>query len=38
VDGGQSLEGELLRDGRWVGSSIVLDERIGNDNGTLTFV
>jgi hypothetical protein len=38
VDGGQRLEGELLRNGRWVGGSIVLDERIGNDNGTLTFV
>lgn len=38
VDGGRRLEGELLRDGCWVGSSIVLDERIGNDNGTLRFV
>ncbi|KAK5654061.1 hypothetical protein OQA88_7741 [Cercophora sp. LCS_1] len=37
VDGGRRLEGELMRDGRWVGSSIVLDERIGNDNGTLVF-
>ncbi|KAK0624042.1 CVNH domain-containing protein, partial [Immersiella caudata] len=35
VDGGRRLEAELLRDGQWVGSSIVLDERIGNDNGTL---
>ena len=38
VDGGRRLEGELLRDGRWVGSSIVLDEKIGNDNGTLRLV
>ncbi|KAK0647116.1 CVNH domain-containing protein [Cercophora newfieldiana] len=37
VDGGRRLEAELLRDGQWVGSSIVLDERIGNDNGTLSF-
>ncbi len=37
VDGGRRLEAELLRDGRWVGSSICLDERVGNDNGTLTF-
>lgn len=37
ADGGRRLEGELLRDGRWCGSSIVLDERIGNDNGTLSF-
>lgn len=37
VDGGRRLEGELKRDGNWVGSSIVLDERIGNDNGTLSF-
>jgi LysM repeat protein len=37
VDGGRRLEAELLRDGKWVGSSMVLDERIGNDNGTLTF-
>ena len=38
VDGGRRLEAELLRDGRWSGSSVVLDERIGNDNGTLRFV
>jgi LysM repeat protein len=38
ADGGRRLEGELLRDGRWVGSSIMLDEKVGNDNGTLTFV
>lgn len=37
VDGGRRVEAELMRDGQWVGSSIVLDERIGNDNGTLTF-
>ncbi|KAL2261426.1 hypothetical protein VTK26DRAFT_4193 [Humicola hyalothermophila] len=38
VDGGRRLEGELLRDGRWVGSSLMLDERIENSNGTLRFV
>ncbi|RGP81086.1 cvnh domain-containing [Fusarium longipes] len=38
VDGGQRLEGELSRDGRWVLSSIVLDERIRNFNGTLELV
>ncbi|KAK0748901.1 CVNH domain-containing protein [Schizothecium vesticola] len=37
VDDGRRLEGELLRNGQWVGSSIVLDERIRNDNGTLTY-
>ncbi len=37
ADGGRRLEGELLRDGRWVGSSLMLDERIGNNNGTLSF-
>lgn len=37
VEGGRRLEAELLRDGQWVGSSIVLDERIGNDNGCLVF-
>ncbi|KAL2175545.1 CVNH domain-containing protein [Thermothelomyces heterothallicus CBS 202.75] len=37
-DGGSRLDGELLRDGRWVGSSIILDERIGNNNGTLTYI
>lgn len=37
IDGGRRLEGELLRDGQWLGSSIVLDERIGNENGTLTY-
>lgn len=38
VEGGQRLEGELLRDGHWVRSSIVLDERISNGNGTLQHI
>ncbi|TEA18150.1 Uncharacterized protein C8034_v011734 [Colletotrichum sidae] len=38
TDGGQRLEAELLRDGRWIRSSIILDERIGNNDGTLTLV
>ena len=38
VDGGQTLEAELLRNGEWVTSSIVLDERIGNNNGCLELV
>nr|CEG02837.1 unnamed protein product [Fusarium pseudograminearum CS3487] len=38
VDGGQRLEGELSRDGDWVLSSIILDERIRNFNGTLELV
>jgi nucleoid-associated protein YgaU len=38
VDGGQRLEGELSRDGDWVLSSIILDERIKNFNGTLELV
>ncbi|KAF4999366.1 hypothetical protein FGRMN_2507 [Fusarium graminum] len=38
VDGGQRLEGDLSRDGDWVTSSIVLDERIRNFNGTLELV
>ncbi|KAF5027607.1 hypothetical protein F66182_277 [Fusarium sp. NRRL 66182] len=38
VDGGQRLEGELSRDGDWVLSSIVLDERIKNFNGTLELI
>ncbi|KAF1965835.1 CNVH-domain-containing protein [Bimuria novae-zelandiae CBS 107.79] len=38
VDGGQTLEAELLRNGEWVTSSIVLDERIGNKDGCLEFV
>ncbi|KAI6749624.1 hypothetical protein HG530_015038 [Fusarium avenaceum] len=38
VDGGHRLEGELSRDGDWVTSSIVLDERIKNFNGTLELV
>ena len=37
LDDGRRLEAELLRNGQWVGSSIVLDERIGNENGTLTY-
>ncbi|KAF4336088.1 CVNH domain protein [Fusarium beomiforme] len=38
VDGGQRLEGELSRDGDWVLSSIILDERIRNFNGTLELI
>lgn len=38
VDGGQRLEGELLRDGEWRVRSIVLDERIANRDGCLEFV
>jgi hypothetical protein len=38
VDGGQRLVGELQRDGRWVESSVVLDERIENRDGCLEFV
>lgn len=38
TDGGRRLEGELRRGGDWVASSITLDERVGNSNGTLTFV
>ncbi|EFQ36037.1 CVNH domain-containing protein [Colletotrichum graminicola] len=38
VQGGQILEAELSRNGQWVRSSINLDERIGNDNGTLHLV
>ncbi|KAK0732515.1 Cyanovirin-N [Apiosordaria backusii] len=35
---GKRLVGELLRsDGCWVSSSLTLDERIGNANGTLQF-
>lgn len=39
VEGGRVLEAELA-DGRggWSRSSIVLDERIGNENGELVFV
>ncbi|EGS20684.1 uncharacterized protein CTHT_0025200 [Thermochaetoides thermophila DSM 1495] len=38
-DGGRRLEAELCRaDGRYVSASVILDERIGNDNGTLVFV
>ncbi|KAK1976878.1 CVNH domain-containing protein [Colletotrichum cereale] len=38
VQGGQILEAELSRNGQWVRSSINLDERIGNNNGTLYLV
>ncbi|KAI5459235.1 CVNH domain-containing protein, partial [Mariannaea sp. PMI_226] len=39
VDGGQKLEAELRREnGDWVHASIVLDERIKNDNGTLQLI
>ncbi|KAL0935943.1 CVNH domain-containing protein [Colletotrichum truncatum] len=38
VDGGQRLEAELSRHGQWVRSSINLDERIGNNDGTLHYV
>lgn len=38
VDGGQRLEGELSRDGNWSLSSVILDERIRNVNGTLEIV
>ncbi|KAK3997529.1 CVNH domain-containing protein [Cladorrhinum sp. PSN332] len=37
LEDGKRLVGELLRDGQWVGASLALDERIGNDNGTLTY-
>ncbi|KAF4979958.1 hypothetical protein FZEAL_3944 [Fusarium zealandicum] len=38
ADGGQRLEAELSRDGSWGLSSIVLDERIKNYNGTLELI
>ena len=38
VDGGQKLEGELLRNGEWYHRSINLDERISNRSGCLEFV
>ncbi|KAK6227581.1 CVNH domain-containing protein [Colletotrichum tabaci] len=38
VQGGQVLEAELSRNGQWVRSSVNLDERIGNNNGTLHLV
>lgn len=39
TDGGQRLEGELSRnDGNWSLSSVILDERIRNFNGTLELV
>ncbi|KAK4164960.1 autolysin [Cladorrhinum sp. PSN259] len=37
LEDGKRLVGELLRDGQWVGASLALDERIGNNNGTLTY-
>lgn len=38
VDGGRVLEAELRYDGdNWRRTDIVLDERIGNDNGVLRF-
>jgi LysM repeat protein len=37
-DGGQSLKGELERDGQWHQRSLNLDERIGNRGGCLEFV
>ena len=36
ADSGRRLEGELLYNGRWYGSSIELDERIANRDGVLT--
>lgn len=38
VDGGQRLEAELSRHGQWVRASINLDEKIGNNDGTLHYV
>lgn len=38
ADGGQRLEGELMRNGDWHHRSIILDERIANRNGCLEFV
>ena len=39
TEGGRRLEAELLGgDGRWCGSGVELDERIGNDDGVLRFV
>lgn len=36
-DCGKKLVAELKRDGQWVGASIILDEKIGNDNGALVY-
>ncbi|KAK3329261.1 CVNH domain-containing protein [Apodospora peruviana] len=37
-DCGKRLVGELRRgDGQWVGASLLLDEKIGNDNGCLVY-
>jgi hypothetical protein len=38
VDAGSRLEAELRNGGDWVRSSIVLDERISNDNGHLRLI
>ncbi|KAF6830287.1 CVNH domain-containing protein [Colletotrichum plurivorum] len=38
VDGGSRLEAELSRNGQYVRSSINLDERIANNDGTLVLV
>lgn len=35
ADNGRRLEADLLRDGNYCNTSIVLDERIGNENGNL---
>ncbi|KAK4182934.1 CVNH domain-containing protein [Podospora australis] len=38
ADGGRRLEADLLRNGgQYCNASIVLDERIGNENGTLKY-
>lgn len=36
-DCGKKLVAELKRDGQWVGATLILDERIGNDNGALVY-
>jgi hypothetical protein len=38
VDGGQKLEAELSRNGEWQYASIILDERISNQGGTLRLI
>ncbi|KAM7203295.1 CVNH domain containing protein [Rhypophila sp. PSN 637] len=37
-DCGKKLVADLKRDGQWVCATLVLDERIGNDNGSLVYV
>ena len=37
TDGGRKIEGELLRDGLWVRSSLILSERIENNDGDLIY-